>query len=161
MALMSDPEARPQSDDGRGGFFAVDRRAWARVCRLGMNPAVAYLVLARGAGGDNRTTKWSTNAIERYTGISRSRTAQAIAVLEQDKAVVRDPASKRDRPKYKIAPAHEIPGREGHPPPALNPEQQCVFDQLGDGWTPVPEAIKPNQREEYDRWHSSPLTKSV
>ena len=27
------------------GFFAVDRRAWARVCALGLNPAVAYLVV--------------------------------------------------------------------------------------------------------------------
>ncbi len=154
MELVSDPEAQPPSDDGRGEFFAVDRRAWARVCRLGMNPAVAYLVLARGTGRDNRTTKWSTNAIERYTGISRSRAAQAIADLKQDKAIVRDPASKRDRPKYKIAPAHEIPGCEGYPPPALNPEQQRVFDQLGDGWTLIPKDIKPKQREEYDRWHS-------
>ncbi len=110
MELVSDPEARPPSGDGRGEFFAVDRRAWARVCRLGMNSAVAYLVLARGTGGDNRTTKWSVNAVERYTGVSRSRAAQAIADLERDKALVRDPASKRDRPKYKIAPAHEIPG---------------------------------------------------
>ncbi len=154
MESVSDPEARPPSDDGRGGFFAVDRRAWARVCRLGMNPAAAYLVLARGTGGDNRTTKWSTNAIERYTGISRSRAAQAIADLEQDKAVVRDPASKRDRPKYKVAPAHEIPGCEGFPPPALSPGQQRVFDQLGDDWTVVPNGIKPKQREEHDRWHS-------
>jgi hypothetical protein len=99
MEVMNDPEARPPSDGGRGGFFAVDRRAWARVCRLGMNSAVAYLVLARGTGGDNRTTKWSTNAIERYTGISRSRAAKAIADLEQDKAVVRDPAGTRWYPK--------------------------------------------------------------
>lgn len=154
MESVSDSEAQPPSDDGRGRFFAVDRRAWARVCRLGMNPAAAYLVLARGTGRDNRTTKWSTNAIERYTGISRSRAAQAIAVLEQDKAIVRDPASKRDRPKYKIAPAHEIPGCEGYAPPALNPGQQRVFDQLGDDWTVVPKDIKPKQREEYGRWHS-------
>jgi hypothetical protein len=32
------------------GFFAVDRRTWARVCGLGLNRAVAYLVLARGTG---------------------------------------------------------------------------------------------------------------
>ena len=138
MELVRDPGARPPSGDGRGGFFAVDRRAWAHVSRLGMNPAVAYFVLARGTGGDNRTTKWSTCAIERYTGVSRSRAATAIADLERDKALVRDPASKPDRPKYKVAPAHEIPGCEDHPPPALNPEQQRVFDQLGDGWVLVP-----------------------
>ena len=102
-----------------------------------MNPAIAYLVLARGTGGDNRTTKWSTNAIEQRTAISRSRAAGAIADLEQAKAVVRDPASKRDRPKYKVAPAHEIPGCEGFLPPALYPGEQEVFDQLEEDWIRV------------------------
>src|SRR4051812_32088426 len=97
-----------------------------------MNAQIAYLVLARGTGGDNRTTKWSVNAVEKYTGISRSRAAAAITQLEGAKAIVRDPASKRDRPKYRIGPAHEIPGCEGFPPPALSPEQQRVFDNLGD-----------------------------
>ena len=67
----------PPGDD-RGDFFAVDRRAWHVVCSLGMNPAIAYLVTARDTGGDNRTTKWSTNAIEGRTGISRSRARDAI-----------------------------------------------------------------------------------
>jgi hypothetical protein len=56
MTAKSVPRAQPRSGDGRGGFFAVDRRAWALVCGLGMNPAVAYLVLAHGTGGDNRTS---------------------------------------------------------------------------------------------------------
>ena len=30
------------------GFFAVDRRTWARVCGVGVNGAVSYLVLGRG-----------------------------------------------------------------------------------------------------------------
>jgi hypothetical protein len=30
--------------DKAHGFFAVDRRTWARVCGLGLNGAVAYLV---------------------------------------------------------------------------------------------------------------------
>jgi hypothetical protein len=110
------------------------------------------LVLGRGTGGDNRTTKWSTNAIEQRTGISRSRAEKAIADLEQIKAVVRDPASKRSHPKYKIAPAHEVPGCDGFPPAALNPAQQRVFDQLGDNLTLVPRDIKPKQHEEYERW---------
>jgi hypothetical protein len=152
LELVARPEARLPSSDGRGGFFAVDRRAWAHVCRLGMNPAVTYLVLARGTLGDNRTTKWSVNAVEPYTGISRSRAAQAIAELERAKAVVRDPASKRDRPKFRMAPAHEIPDCQGHPPPALNPEQQRVFDQLRDGWTLVPPTVEARQREELGRW---------
>ena len=52
------------ADTGQGGFFAIDARTWARVCALGLNPAVAYLVLARGSGPDNRTSAWSVNAIE-------------------------------------------------------------------------------------------------
>jgi hypothetical protein len=51
------------------GFFAVDRRTWERVCELGLNRAVAYLVLARGTGKTNRETAWSVMAIENYTGI--------------------------------------------------------------------------------------------
>ena len=66
------PPTRPNvREPARGGFFQIDRRTWARVCDLGMNPAAAYLVQASGTGGDNRTTSWSTNAIEKYTGISR------------------------------------------------------------------------------------------
>ena len=64
------------------GFFAVDRRAWARVCALGLNPAVAYLVVACGTGGDNRTTKWSDQAIRKYAGLSRGRTDKAMAELK-------------------------------------------------------------------------------
>jgi hypothetical protein len=48
---------------------------------LGLNPAVAYLVLARGSGADNRTTAWSVNAIEGYTGIGRPRAKKAIDAL--------------------------------------------------------------------------------
>ncbi len=144
---------RRRARDGRGDFFAVDRRAWAFVCdKLGLNAAVVYLVLARGTGGDNRTSKWSAHAIERRTGISRSRAAQAIAALERDKALFRDPAGTRSHPKYKIAPAHEVPGCEDHPPPPLNPEQQRVFDQLRDGWTLVPPSVEARQREELGRW---------
>ncbi|HYZ61447.1 MAG TPA: hypothetical protein VE650_03260 [Acetobacteraceae bacterium] len=130
---MNDTEAPPPSGGSTGDFFAVDRRAWAYVCRLGMNPAVAYLVLARGTGGDNRTTKWSVNAIERRTSISRSRAAKAIADLEQAKVVIRDPASRSDRPKYKITPAHEIPGCEGFPPAALDAGEREMMKRISSG----------------------------
>jgi hypothetical protein len=54
-------------------FFAIDRRSWAAVCGQGLNAAIVYLVMARGSGGDQRTTSWSINAVENYTGVSRSR----------------------------------------------------------------------------------------
>lgn len=65
----------------RGEFFAIDRNSWAKVCELGMNPAVAYLVLACFSGRTNSTSKASTNAVEKYTGISRSRGKTAIQSL--------------------------------------------------------------------------------
>lgn len=64
-----------------GDFFAVDRLVWAKACKLGLNPAVAYLVLARFSGRDNATTAASVNAIEKYTGIGRSRAKKAVAEL--------------------------------------------------------------------------------
>ena len=100
MSEQTTAEVLP-AKDGRGGFFAVDRRAWHLVCNLGMNPAIAYLVTARGTGGDNRTTKWSTNAVETRTGISRSRAQEAIRALERTGALRRDPASKPSYPKYR------------------------------------------------------------
>lgn len=46
------------------GFSHIDRRTWAAVCGLGMNPAVAYL--ACGTGRDNRTTAWCAQAVAQY-----------------------------------------------------------------------------------------------
>lgn len=73
--------AREPKNDGRGDFFAIDHRLWGTVCALGLNAAVAYLVMARGSGGDNRTTSWSVNAVEHYGGIGRVRAKQAIDAL--------------------------------------------------------------------------------
>jgi hypothetical protein len=67
---------------GKGEFFAVDRRIWAMVCERGMNAAVAYLIQARGTGRDQRTTHWSAAAIETYTGTSRLRARAAIKDLQ-------------------------------------------------------------------------------
>ena len=82
------------------GFFAVDNRTWLRVCQLGINPAVAYLVLARGSGGDNRITAWSVNAIETYTGIGRPRARKAIAILKSSGLIREDQGG--TRPRYSI-----------------------------------------------------------
>lgn len=64
-----------------GRFFQIDRDAWLGVGDLGLNAAIAYLVLACGTGRDNRTTAWSVNAIEKYTGIGRSSAKRAVAAL--------------------------------------------------------------------------------
>jgi hypothetical protein len=73
----------------------------AKVCDLGsMNAAIAYLVMARGALKDHRTTSWSTNAIEARTAISRIRAKAAIQAL--GKLVRQDGGGKR--PRYYLLP---------------------------------------------------------
>src|SRR5687768_15185709 len=66
----------------REGFFAVDRRCWAKVCESGLNNAVAYLIQAQGTGRDQRATSWSVQSVEKYTEISRSRAKAAIENLQ-------------------------------------------------------------------------------
>ena len=129
-----------KAKDGRGGFFAVDRRAWHLVSGLGLNQAIAYLIMVRGTGGDNRTTRWSTNAVRKYTRIARSRSYAAIEALERAGAVWRDPDGKQDDPRYKLVPAHEIRGCDGAPPPALSVDHARLLAALGDGWTEVPKS---------------------
>ena len=92
--------------NAKGNFFAVDSRLWEKVCALGLNEAVAYLVLARGTGRDNRTTTWSVESIERYTGISRHRAAAALKVL-QAKGVV-NLLRAGTKPKYDLIPFADL-----------------------------------------------------
>jgi hypothetical protein len=100
------------SNEGHG-FFAVDVRTWPRVCGLGLNPAVAYLVLARGTGKSNRETAWSVQAIETHTGISRGRAHKAVSTLIEDGVVrkLRDGT----RPRYELVPWHLVPGTDPRP----------------------------------------------
>lgn len=64
------------------GFFAIGPKEWATACGLGLHPAVALLVLARGSGHDNITTAWSAEAIANRTGISWRRAKVALDALE-------------------------------------------------------------------------------
>lgn len=99
------------SDDvpviGRGHFFAVDMQAWREVCSLGLTCAVAYLVLARGTGRDNRTSSWSTNAVEHYTGIGRGRAKAAIGRLVSAGLIKVEGSI--TRPRYCLRPARRDP----------------------------------------------------
>lgn len=67
------------------GFFAIGPTEWAKACELGLNPAVAFLVLARGTGRDNITTRWSAEAVATHTGMSWRRAAESIGALETAK----------------------------------------------------------------------------
>lgn len=89
--------------NGRGEFFAIDRRQWARVCQLGMNEAVAYLVLACGTGRDNRITSWSSQSLHQYTGIAWTRGKAAIENLIEQGFLSHHEAHTRERPRYEFA----------------------------------------------------------
>jgi hypothetical protein len=66
----------------RGGeFFAVDKTRFDPACELGLNPAVAYLAVTRGAGRNHALSFWSVNAIEQHTGISRPKAKVALQAL--------------------------------------------------------------------------------
>jgi hypothetical protein len=109
----------------KGGFFAVDSRTWATLCVPGMlNEAVAYIVQARGTGRDNRTTTWSVESIERYTGISRHKAAAAVKNL-QAKGFTRLLRG-GTKPKYELAPFGELPGTADPRPPLSYPEKMAV-----------------------------------
>jgi hypothetical protein len=115
------------------GFFAIDRRKWVRICGLGLNGAVAYLVLARGSAKSNRETAWSVQAIEKYTGIARSRAHDAVQTLLDD-GVVRQLRT-GSRPKYDLVPWYFLPGSDPRRP--LGPSDQKVFDRISKSDVPT------------------------
>ena len=84
----------------RGNFFAVSHTAWIQICKLGMNMACLYLVLARGTQADNSTTIWSAKALEQYTGITRGRAKKAREKLVESGLIERVKAG--SHPRYKL-----------------------------------------------------------
>jgi len=127
-------ETAPPSHDrsgaeGPGHFFAVDRRAWATACRVGLNPAVAYLVLARFTWRDNRTTKAGTNAVEQHTGIARLRAKAAITQLVAAGLLTKPEGSSTMRT---VVAAHEVPRCEGFRQP-LDGEEQAAVELVRSG----------------------------
>ena len=91
-----------------GNFFRVDRRVWGAVCGLGMNPAVAYLVLACGTQRNNRDTSWSVQAAYEYGGICPIRGKTAIVTLGEGGYVVKTKGG--TRPHYEIPTGEEVLG---------------------------------------------------
>jgi DNA-binding transcriptional ArsR family regulator len=114
-----------------GNFFAIDRRTFARVCELGMNAIVAYLVMGCGSERQNLLTAWSVNAIERYTGISRSRARIAIEALTGAKIV--RVIQQGTHPFYELPRAREIPGTLAYPRPDLDVLEQEIVEKVRQG----------------------------
>ena len=94
----------------RGDFFQIKKSVLPALIPLGLNATVAYLILARGSGRFNDSTRWSTNAIETKTGIGRTRARNAIAQLVQ--AGLLDRIKGGTRPKYSILHGQATTGLE-------------------------------------------------
>ena len=101
----------PEGKNVRGRFFAIDSRVCERVYELGINAAVAYLVLVCGTDRGNRRTEWSVHAIEKYTGISRARAGAAVEKLISGK-IIRPMSSVNAHPVYEILSLGKKPSEE-------------------------------------------------
>jgi hypothetical protein len=113
-----------------------------KLCVPGMmNEAVAYIVQARGTGRDNRTTTWSVESVERYTGISRHRAAAAVKTLQQEFTRLLRGGTK---PKYELVPFSELPGAD--PRPALSCPEEMAVDRVQRGL-----ALSRNHRDQARR----------
>lgn len=83
--MRDDPgEDAPTKGKNRGNMFLIDVPTYAAVCSLGdPDAAAAYLILAAGTGADNRTSTWSSEAINKRTGLNWRKAASFITKLEQ------------------------------------------------------------------------------
>ncbi|RUR91071.1 hypothetical protein [Pectobacterium polaris] len=88
------------ADKKKDGIFIIDRSVFLLACDIGLNAAVAYLIMARGSQGNNRTTRWSANAVSQHAGITRMRSQEAISQLI-DKGII-ELTQPGTRPQYKI-----------------------------------------------------------
>jgi hypothetical protein len=116
----------------RGEFFIIDRRTWAEVCNLGLNEAVAYLVLAQGTGGNNRSTSWSIESLKTYTGMAFDRGKAAILRLKEGGFLVHSESHTPSRPRYEL---HTWPEVCKARKPALTLYQNLLVDEIRSGRT--------------------------
>lgn len=91
--------AEPQDQHGR--FFAVGADEFNAACDRGMAAASAYLVIACGTGRGQSRSRWSAQAVAKYTGMNPRTATAAIAGLEDLGLLVRH--GTRARPQYELA----------------------------------------------------------
>lgn len=83
-------KAKPHRKRAGGNYFAVDQALANRALDLSLEAFLALLVLARGAGGDQRSTKWGVNSIEQREILGRPAARRGIGQLEA-KAIISTP----------------------------------------------------------------------
>ena len=100
LPIVAEIADAPASAGHGAGFFAVGRDTFVRARDLGMNPAAALLVLARGSAADNATTSWSAEAAAGRLGVRWTSAKTAIADLERHNLIRTEKGS--TRPRYTI-----------------------------------------------------------
>lgn len=83
------------------GFFAIGQKQWTEACKMGLNHAVMFLVMARGSGRDNATTRWSAEAAFKHTGLAWRRGNACITDLTLNSLVLLKKKIGK-RPLYKL-----------------------------------------------------------
>lgn len=160
LADMPSPttDGGQSAQEGRGHFFGLHFPSFITACQLGMNHAIAYLILARGTQGDNRTSTWSTNSVESYTRISRNKARNCINELIEECIIERVGGTKH-RPVRTLFPLptprhvnrygdvlgsedekfmHDLPCREDR----LTKRLKASLDRLSqDGWVEFADGV--------------------
>ena len=84
------------------GIFIIDSGKFENALDLGLYPALAYLVLARGTQGNNSTTSWSANAMRRYLGLRFENAKTAMTALIDEGLIHTIEGSSATRPRYSL-----------------------------------------------------------
>lgn len=90
----------PEAKKSKNGIFIVGKQEFITACGIGMNAAVALLIMARGSQGNNRTTSWSCKAISERAGITRAKADKAVNLLIEHGLV--EKIKEGSRPQYRI-----------------------------------------------------------
>lgn len=83
------------------GFFAIGRDTFNQALGLGIAPAAAFLVMARGSAGDNVATNWSAESVSDRLGMRWKSAKAAIDQLRGARLAVLSKGS--TRPAYTLA----------------------------------------------------------
>lgn len=84
------------------GFKGYDETLFLKACDIGLNAAVAFIVLCRGTGRDKSTTSWSANSVTTYGSMGRTNAQKAVASLLEHEIIRYGDKSTPAKPRYKV-----------------------------------------------------------